>query len=146
MNTIQRTNPSPHQLLYTGVGSSTKENNKLQKMAIRMTTNSQYDAHTDPLFKSLKLIKVEDIFKLQQFKLYHKYVNRNLPEYLQNITIRLNSDVLKNISTQKVQTLNWRIKSLDMALLVYSTIPLIQSRIKSKPTLSKASVCTQKPI
>jgi hypothetical protein len=37
----------------------------LQKKAVRIITNSHYRAHTDPLFNSLKLLKVFDIYKLQ---------------------------------------------------------------------------------
>ena len=32
-------------------------------------TNSKYNAHTDPLFKSLKLLKIKDIFDVQCMKL-----------------------------------------------------------------------------
>ena len=38
---------------------------KLQKPAIRMMTNSKYNTHTDPLFKSLNLLKIKDIFDVQ---------------------------------------------------------------------------------
>ena len=54
---------------------------KLQKKCIRVISISKYNAHTEPLFKKLKLLKVQDIFNIQQFKFYHKFVNNNLPEY-----------------------------------------------------------------
>ena len=31
-------------------------------------TNSKYKAHTDPQFKSLKLLKIKDIFDVQYIK------------------------------------------------------------------------------
>ena len=31
-------------------------------------------AHTEPLFKNLLILKAEDILKIQQFKLYYKYL------------------------------------------------------------------------
>ena len=34
----------------------------LQKRAVRVITNSKYNAHTEPLFKQLNLLKVKDIF------------------------------------------------------------------------------------
>lgn len=58
---------------------------KLQKQAIRHITLSKYNAHTEPLFKSLCLLKIEDIFKLAQLKFYHKYLNKNIPNYLQKL-------------------------------------------------------------
>ena len=59
---------------------------KIQKASIRSITNSKYNAHTEPLFKQLKLLKVEDIFTIQQYKLYHKFISNNLPTYF-NISI-----------------------------------------------------------
>ncbi len=43
---------------------------KLQKNIVRFLSLSKYNAHTDPLFKILKLLKVNDIFKLQELKFY----------------------------------------------------------------------------
>ena len=59
---------------------------KIQKASIRSITNSKYNAHTEPLFKQLKLLKVEDIFTIQQYKLYHRFISNNLPTYF-NISI-----------------------------------------------------------
>ena len=42
-------------------------------------------AHTDPLFKNLHILKAEDIFKIQQFKLYYKYIKHTLPTFFLNI-------------------------------------------------------------
>ena len=38
---------------------------KLQKRAVRLCTGSQYLAHTDPIFKRLRLLKVSDLNILQ---------------------------------------------------------------------------------
>ena len=66
---------------------------KLQKKAVRKVTNSKYNAHTDPLFKSLNLLKVTDIAVLYQLKFYHKYINNELPEYFQKINYFINRNV-----------------------------------------------------
>ena len=52
---------------------------KLQKKIIRCITCSKYNAHTEPIFKELKLLKVTDIFTLTKLKFAHKYINDNLP-------------------------------------------------------------------
>ena len=44
---------------------------KLQKRAVRLITNSRYNAHSTPLFKSLNLLKIDDIHKLEVCK--HMY-------------------------------------------------------------------------
>ena len=54
---------------------------KLQKRAIRIMTNSKYNAHTDALFKSLKSLKIKDIFDVQCMKIWYKFVNNNVPTH-----------------------------------------------------------------
>ena len=54
---------------------------KLQKKAIRLTRNSKYIAHTNPLFKPLQLLKIVDIFKLMVLKFYYNLYNGLLPVY-----------------------------------------------------------------
>ncbi len=54
---------------------------KLQKKIVRITSLSKYNAHTEPIFKSLKLLKLTDILKLQELKFYYKYKNNKLPWY-----------------------------------------------------------------
>ena len=61
--------------------------NTIQKKVIRIITCSKYNAHTDPLFKNLKLLKVEDIFIIAKIKFYHKYINQTLPLNLQNLPL-----------------------------------------------------------
>ena len=39
---------------------------KLQKMALRAMTSSKYNAHTNPMFKKMHLLKVGDIHTVQQ--------------------------------------------------------------------------------
>ncbi len=58
---------------------------KLQKKIIRILSCRKYIAHTEPIFKELKLLKLEDILKLQELKLYYKCKNDKLAYYLQNL-------------------------------------------------------------
>ena len=58
---------------------------KLQKRAVRFITQSKYLAHTDPIFIKLNLLKIQDIFKLNQLKFYYKYLIKSLPDYFQNL-------------------------------------------------------------
>ena len=62
----------------------------LQKKAIRIIYNSTYNAHTDPIFKKLKLLKVKDIFMIQSLKFYYKYSNNKLPGYFTNMFQNIN--------------------------------------------------------
>ena len=58
---------------------------KLQKWAVRAITSSKYNAHTNPLFQKLKLLKVEDIKNTAYLKFYYKYIKDELPKYFDNM-------------------------------------------------------------
>lgn len=66
---------------------------KLQKRAVRIITLGKYNAHTEPIFKQLKLLKVKDILKLQELKFFYKYKHEDLPHYLLNLPITTNTEV-----------------------------------------------------
>ena len=61
---------------------------KLQKRAIRNLTNSKYNAHTIPLFRTHNLLMVDDIFKLSCFNFFYKYENKMVPFYFNNMFIK----------------------------------------------------------
>ena len=54
---------------------------------------SSYNAHTEPFFKNLKLLKIQDILTLQTLKIYNKFRNNNLPNYIQNWPLFQNSNI-----------------------------------------------------
>ena len=58
---------------------------RLQKRAIRVITNSKYNAHVEPLLKKLNLLKISDIFRNSLLKLYYKYKSGNLPHYVMHM-------------------------------------------------------------
>jgi len=75
-------------LLLWGPNISTAQVNiltKLQKKAIRITKNTGYTAHTNDLFKELKLPKIDDIIKLEILKFVHKFMYIKLPKPLMKI-------------------------------------------------------------
>ena len=41
---------------------------KLQKRAIRIVANSKYNAHTEPLFKLFRILKLSDVLILQTIR------------------------------------------------------------------------------
>ena len=57
----------------------------LQKRAVRTISRSAFDAHTDPIFKSLKLLKFENIVSLQVAKIMYLYKSGQLPDSFQNM-------------------------------------------------------------
>ena len=65
---------------------------KLQKRAIRNITCSKYNAHTDRLFKDLKLLKISDIYNISLLKFLHKLENSQLPFYFRDFLISTSLD------------------------------------------------------
>ena len=53
---------------------------KLQKKSVRIMSNSEYLAHNEPLFKTLKLLKIENVYKLKR-RFYYNLLNNLLPSY-----------------------------------------------------------------
>ena len=79
----------------------------LQKKCIRIITKNKMFAHTDPLFKNLHILKAEDIFKIQQFKLYYKYLKHTLPTFFLNLQFRTSGH---NYNTRNQDLYKCRIK------------------------------------
>ena len=50
----------------------------LQKKSIRIICKADFFDHTDPLFKETKLLKIEQIFKLNCAQFIYKCYNTNL--------------------------------------------------------------------
>ena len=82
MKTLYNSLIMPH--LNYGVclwGPSFKSVELVQKRAVRVITNSNFKAHTSPLFKQNQLLKIQDIYKLKCLKLHYKIENGLAPEF-----------------------------------------------------------------
>ena len=87
LKTIYNSLVLPHiQYGITLWGHDCKRIELLQKQCIRKICQvKKYKAHTDPLFKFTSLLKVSDIHKLFCLKIFFKFENKLLPQYLQTI-------------------------------------------------------------
>ena len=52
----------------------------LQKKALRTLSNSHFRAHTNPLFHSLRILKLDDLLKLERILIVHKFKHGRLPK------------------------------------------------------------------
>jgi hypothetical protein len=75
---------------------------KLQKRAIRLISSSKYNAHAEPIFKKLNLLKIEDLYKLKIMKLYYNYTNRKLPKYFESMFTLISNTCLHNTRQQGI--------------------------------------------
>ena len=65
----------------------------LQKKAVRIITLAKYNAHTEPNYIKLSILKIHDLFSICQLKLYHSYLNKMLPHHFINMNFKMNNEV-----------------------------------------------------
>ena len=70
---------------------------KLQKKAVRIITNSKYNAHTDPIFGKLNILKFDDLVDSKIYEFVSKFFLNKLPSTFNDIFIPLSSNRLKNL-------------------------------------------------
>ena len=63
------------------------------KKAVRIITLNRYNSHTELLFKTLQILKIDDQLKLQELKFFYKYRHDNVPVYLLNGNIIPNYNI-----------------------------------------------------
>ena len=92
----------PH--LYFGIttwGFNCRRVYGLQKKAIRIITKSKFNAHTEPLFRELSLLKVNHIFQLQCLKLYYNITNGRTPTFFLSMFVLC---ILTRLATGVIST------------------------------------------
>ena len=70
---------------------------KLQKKVVRIMTCSGYLTETDPLFKKLKILKLEQIYSMSIAVLMFKYVKGMLPQIFNDLFVR-NADIATRVT------------------------------------------------
>lgn len=66
---------------------------KVQKKAIRIINNTSYNAHTEPLFKSTQLLKLNHLKVLSELRFCYKLEKRSLPIYFLTKFVTKNEQV-----------------------------------------------------
>ena len=72
----------------------------LQKRAIRIINNAKFNGHTDPLFKSGRILKIHDLFEYQSALFTFDLLSNNLPGSF-NGTFVYNRDLSTTYSTRQ---------------------------------------------
>ncbi len=86
-------------------GYEFKRITKLHKLALRIISISKYNAHTSPIFKRLKLLKIEDIIKLNKMKFLYKYENRNLLCFFKKKLALFSACIMKYTTSTQEETM-----------------------------------------
>ena len=110
-------------------GNQVEQASKLQKKSIRLITGSEYLSHSEPLFKELKLLKIEDLYKLKILKFYYNLSYGFLPSYficyldVQNVNTPCGYEQRQS-ARPKIRLLRTRLIFTESCLL-YQLIKLI---------------------
>ena len=91
--------------------------------------NANYRAHSEPIFKSLNLLKINDIYYLSILKFYSKLINNNLPHYF---------DSFKPQFANGVSHYNLRNPSMQLPIIKHE-FPKQSLRYKLITTLNEMS-------
>ena len=106
-------------------GHNCKRLIKLQKKALRIISISKYNAHTDPLFKIYRILKLPHILQLQELKFYHKYINKKLPAYLQSIPLKQNKSFHEHLTRSHLKLHITRTNHRFAERCIRNSIPLL---------------------
>ncbi len=109
-----------------------------QKKSIRCMYKTSYNAHTSPLFKEARILKLRDMHILQLSKLAYNFMHRNLPLPLTRMFKR-NIDI-HNVNTRQVHNLSLPkvIHNIQKRSFVYecpNTWNKLDNTIKLSPTM-----------
>ena len=97
---------------------------KIQKKVVRIISLSKYNAHTDPLFKHLKLLKMKDIHQIQQLKFYHKLIKNQTPKYFTSLDLVFNFENHEH-NTRQRNYITHRVRHEYANLCVRNSLPYL---------------------
>ena len=104
---------------------------KLQKKAMRIICSSGYLSHSEPLFKKLNVLKIDDMFKLQLLTFCFDLINNNLPAYFINIPSLLQPVIYHHNIRQKRNYSVARVKHVFAQKCMRFCIPDISNNSSS---------------
>jgi len=111
-------------------GNQTNKISKLQKKAIRIITNSKYNAHTAPLFKQQHILTLPDLYEQKLLQFYFRFVNGLLPEYFSSFNIIRQRD-FHNRVTRNSNFLSFRVNHKFAENCIRYQLPLLLNRTAS---------------
>ena len=66
--------------------SETESIHKVQKRALRIISDNKFNAHTEPICRAERLLKVKEIYRFEIYKFYYKLIDNHLSHYFQDFT------------------------------------------------------------
>ena len=112
--------------------------NVLQKKCFRIINFAAFNSHTNSLFYKDKILKFEDIIKLEQMKIIFEYKTNCLPSDLISLFLEnkdINCHATRNVSKGGIFIPQIRTKTFGNKSLKYSEAVLWNEHLKVDDTL-----------
>ena len=123
----------------------------IQKRAIRAVTNTKYNAHTDPLFKELNVLKATDIYKLEALKFVKKCELNLAPQIIKQLFAKtgenLRSGKCFGLKKERSEILNNIVRSWNSRLAankVESSLKVMCRNVTSEIMAGYSTDCDKK--
>ena len=114
---------------------------KLQKRAIRIINRESYKAHTEPLFKQSRILKITDLYKLKLLMFSYDYKSGHLPasfanffQERRNINISITTRQENDFVAQRPRTNFSKNSVYQQTVTVWNDLP---NELKTIPTRSQ---------
>ena len=107
--------------------------NILQQKCLRIINFATFNSHTNTLFNRDKLLKFQDIIKLEQMQLVFEFKTNSLPLDLNNLfqeNKEINCHLTRNVVKEGLYIPQIRTKSYGSKSLKYSTAVLWNNHLK----------------
>ena len=97
---------------------------KIQKRTIRTITCSKYNAHTEPIFEIMDILRLGELLDINALKFYYEYLRGTLPSYFYsfNITTQGENHSYNTHQSDQIRTNRTRTHFADNRLKTYLPI------------------------
>ena len=117
-------------------GHNSTEILQKQKQAIRVIHSKHHLCHSEPLFKSAKILKINELYTQSQLKFYRKYINTQLLQYFMSMNFKRNRDNHSYDTIHKNSFISSKPTSESSRNLLRYSIPALLNNLS--PVLNEA--------
>ena len=100
-------------------GSETESIHKVQKRALRIISDNKFNAHTEPICRAERLLKVKKIYRLGIYKFYYKLINNHLPHYFQDSRHSLRYKLMETLNNTSETIIEMAISQSQKYCIAY---------------------------
>ena len=98
---------------------------KLQEKAICIIPLAKCNANTEPLFKTLNLFKINDIFISSELKFFYKFLKNDLPHFFNDMTFSINNQIHYHSTKISSQFHRQRVKHTFAKNCIRYSLPIL---------------------